>query len=434
MHVVTSILLVLACSEDESGTAFPAADLVRFPGASVIAGENDPLVAAERYQGADDDGYDWALASAGGTLYLGVPQAGEVRQFLGGGLVGGGAVVVAGEPGERFGASVDARGDVVVVGVPEHDGGPELDGAGATAFVGGVQVVGAAAQVGFGEVVAACGDIDEDGAADWAASAPFEAELGGAVYSGSVGQVDATVATLLRLEGLAGEAFGRSLACKLDLVDGVAPEVVVGVPFSPGGAGADAAGRVEVWSQLALAEGVPARLLYGQDLVGAEDERFGTALAVCNLDGDEWNDLVVGAPGAGDGAGAVYGFRGRVLRGSMLFGDVFTPSFVLTGPVVGAHFGDALDCGDLTGDGVDELFVGAPGEDAVDGTRETGALYAFEGPSTTWGGAASTEIAYASFRSDRAFLRAGDRFLVDDLDGDTLADVMMVIRQRTRGE
>lgn len=434
MHVLSPILLVLGCLEDESGTAFPAADVVRFSGAELVAGEHDPLTAADRYQGGADDGYDWALASAGGTLYLGVPAAGEVRQFLGGKLAGGGGLFAAGNLGERFGTAVAARGKVVLVGAPEHDGGPELDGAGAVTLPDGTVLVGAAAQVAFGERVALCADIEGDGGLDWVASAPFEAGLGGAVYRGEVDDEQSALSALSRLRGSPGEGYGQALSCGDDLVDDTGADVVVGVPYSAGRTGADAAGRVEVWSRAAFELGLPKRKLFGEGEGANPDERFGTAVAACNLDGDADLDLVVGAPGADAGAGRIYVFRGKGLRESLAIGAVMAPSQMLIGEAEDGHFGDAIGCGDLSGDGVDELFVGAPGENAEDGTREIGALYAFAGPADDWGTAATTNLAFASFRSDRAFLRVGDRFRIDDLDGDGVADVMMVVRQRAPAE
>jgi hypothetical protein len=295
--------------------------------------------------------------------------------------------------------------------------------------VGDSEQVGSSAEVAFGSTVAVCGDFDGAGSAGWAATAPFEPDFIGSVYQGKVGG-----GVPSRLAGAGAEGYGRALLCGDDLLGDEWVDLVVGAPFSLGSTGIDGAGRVEIWTHDALASFSPASVLYGLGLGAEPDEAFGSSLLVCELDGDAYLDLVVGAPGADSGAGRMYLFRGRSLRTSLTFGDIVRPTAVLYGPAPGAHFGARADCGDMSGDGVDELFVGAPGLDADDGTREVGGLYVFLGPSSDWGSEMGTDGAFANFFDDRAFLRSGKSFLVDDANGDGLVDLLMVLRQRSRGE
>ncbi|CAB1337917.1 unnamed protein product, partial [Coregonus sp. 'balchen'] len=85
---------------------------------------------------------------------------------------------------------------------------------------------------------------------------------------------------------------------------------------------------------------------------------FGTSLAVTDLNNDEWNDLIVGAPFYFDRkeneGGAVYVFMNE--NGSFQK----TPSMVLKGPAA-SGFGFAVSAiGDVNQDGFQDFAVGAP--------------------------------------------------------------------------
>ena len=90
--------------------------------------------------------------------------------------------------------------------------------------------------------------------------------------------------------------------------------------------------------------------------------RFGWALAVGDVNGDGWDDVLVGAEnariGTQDQAGRVFLYEG---------GPSFPgPPRVLQSPTPqrGAAFGRAIAVGDVNADGFDDVFVGAPNEDA----------------------------------------------------------------------
>lgn len=166
------------------------------------------------------------------------------------------------------------------------------------------------------------------------------------------------------------------------------------------------------------------------------DDQFGSSVtSLGDIDGDGVIDIAVGAAGS-DGAddendanpGAVYilnlNTNGTVKRSRKI------GSSVNGGPVLGAtdEFGTALSTiGDLDGDGLEELAVGAPGSDS--GGIERGAIHVLylnaDGTvrrstridnSQTWN---STPLNYSSF---------GARFAaVGDLDGNGVIDLAALL-------
>eukprot|EP01137_Pigoraptor_chileana_P012106 Opistho-2@64067 len=102
--------------------------------------------------------------------------------------------------------------------------------------------------------------------------------------------------------------------------------------------------------------------------------RFGSALAVVDLNGDGVDDLAVSAPSTGANSlaysGKVYVFFGR--KG---LGLSATPSITISSTDVYNNFGWALTSGDVDGDGHSDLIVGSPYAHA--GGRQRGAVSAF---------------------------------------------------------
>jgi len=225
----------------------------------------------------------------------------------------------------------------------------------------------------FGRAVAGLGDLGSDGARELAV-----ATGAGDIWILSLGASGTVLATSFI------PSFGADLRWSLagpgDLDGDGVPDLVAGAPLDDDG-GTD---RGAAWVLFLASDGSLAgtrKISQTQGGFGgalSNGGRFGFALgAAGDLDGDGTPDLVAGAPDDLDNeAGAAWvlhlGPDGGV-RGQGKLSDV--PGGFLAGTLDPEdHFGRALaTLGDLDGDGVLDLAVGASGDD--DGGLQQGALW-----------------------------------------------------------
>jgi len=150
-----------------------------------------------------------------------------------------------------------------------------------------------------------------------------------------------------------------------------------------------------------------------------EGDAAGSAVAAADLDGDGYAELLIGAPGVAEGAGAVYVVVGPGPEGPRSLADA-------EGRVDGSGAGDGLGAqltaeGDLDGDGLVDFIAGAAGDDRA--ATDAGAAFVFGGPITGAGSALD-----APLRLYGAVAGAGAGTAVSagrDANGDASADVLI---------
>ncbi len=191
-----------------------------------------------------------------------------------------------------------------------------------------------------------------------------------------------------------GEKAGKALAAGDVDGDGT-PDLFIGAPSARVGSSSNSRGRSYVMFGPATTEGELSDVA-DVDLQGAaDDDTSGTSLACGDVDGDGADDLLVGAPGVDAGAsggGAAY----LVLGGSSLPSAALTLSsadVVLTGVAASDAAGTTVAAADLTGDGLAEILVGAPGADGSGTDR--GRVYLFFGEDVASGSLSGANVIYS---------------------------------------
>jgi FG-GAP repeat len=298
--------------------------------------------------------------------------------------------VPGGELGFRFGEPLDLDGD----GIGDLAAGARFAG-----DLGYVQVWSHGAPAArwpgewpgglYGQDVIAVPDLDGDGRADLVISAP-SARLGDRV----VGIVEARTAggtRLWRTIGEPGEGLGWQLAVAGDQDGDGVQDLWAGAPANP------SAGHVYLLS------GRDGHVLGRIDSTRREDGFGWYVAAIGDLDGDGKPDVVIGAPYADLGTGAVSfaASTGARLR-------------ELPGELPESHFGEiVVGLDDVDGDGVPEVAIGAPGSPSKAATR--GDVVIVSGKT----GAILHRLAQAQ----PGELYGRQLALLDDLDGDGVREL-----------
>ena len=325
-----------------------------------------------RVSGAGDidaDGFD--------DLIVSTPVDATNGQFSGTARVYSGATgeelrAVSGDPFDRVGQSISAAGDInndgfddFIVGA-SNEVGPVSGGSGVVRVYSGASgeellaLEGTSVQGSFGFSVTGLGDINGDGVNDLIAgdrSTPSDSfgPIGRAVvYSGSTGE------ELFAYTGsLGNEAFGTSVSGAGDVNKDGIPDFGVGAPgFGSAFTGVES---VTIYS------GNTGEELF--TLLGSEaDESFGTSISSAgDVNGDGFDDMIVGAPGGDSGTSSAYIFSGATGEQLHRFSGNGTDSFGIS----------VSGIGDVDGDGYDDVIIGAP-EDDTFGTR-SGSVSIFSG-------------------------------------------------------
>ena len=151
-------------------------------------------------------------------------------------------------------------------------------------------------------------------------------------------------------------------------------------------------------------------------------EQFGASLAVYDINGDERDDIVVGAPHHTDYNSPELKYEiGAVYIYYQMENDTYQQEadFILRGDSIGARFGLAVaGVGDLDADGYNDLAVGAPYENQGSGT-----VYIYQGSKNGLGDRPSQIISGKNFNPPLTTF--GFAIIGHDFDGNKYSDVIV---------
>jgi hypothetical protein len=271
------------------------------------------------------------------------------------------------------------------------------------------------------ELLGGC-DLNDDGVPDVVFGANNESSLatnGGAVYidtSPTTGSIMASSSTIKIFGSKTDGHFGYSLAC-LDANGDGSDDLAIGAYGVNGSTG---------WIYVFLgpiSSGTTSDTAADISRMGVESGSYtGWTLAAGDYDGDGYDDLAMGSPWSdsvcGSNSGGVYVEYGPMT----LYNEHIDEYATFLCGEEGDYAGMGLLSVDTDLDGIDDLLVGAPGNDEA-GT-DAGIIYILDsGPGTTTD--SLSNVANYTLEGENADDGAGSYFAKGDVNGDGYDDVII---------
>ena len=302
----------------------------------------------------------------------------------------------------------------------------------------------------------ASGDVNNDGYADVIIGAPNNFPKGGHIYAvfgassfslseytlnsnATTGVIFSTGAKGFRVDPATNnEQLGYSVAVGDVNGDGIA-DIVTGQPGYNSGAGMVSVlfgrGRVNHASQ----EDSDLNGMNGWHIMGkTAGDNVGTSVAVGDVNGDGIGDIVIGAPGASPGghagAGAsyvVFGNNASKPKDFYLSDLNGINGFEIDGITAGDNTGTSVAVGDVNGDGIGDIIIGAPGVSTA-----AGATYVYFGSTAAATNPFSlSNIGTNGFQLNGASAndRSGWAVAAGDVNGDNKSDVIIGAKTSAHG-
>lgn len=265
---------------------------------------------------------------------------------------------------------------------------------------------GAEADLGAGEKLQSLGDIDGDGNSDLLVAAPSSGSGYGFIFYGPISSGDTTTAGRT-FEGDGSGELGAWSSAVGDVDDDGTNDLIVVSP-----------GAHEVYAYLGPVSAGSTDLAYNNSdsILSASDGDYPVATTICDFDNDGDDDLIVGAhreSTGGTNAGAVFIHEGpfdedATLGTSMFYGDA------------GDYLGADVTCGDVSGDGIPDMIVGADQE------NDNGAVHLIYGPPPGSGDQDMATYADLSLPGETSGDYAGWSVeFIGDFDGDGNGDFVV---------
>ncbi len=267
-------------------------------------------------------------------------------------------------------------------------------------------LVGSASE-GFGQLLAGLGDVNADGCDDVAIGAPLRNQYVGAVFVHLGGPSGVGTTAAWTAEGASDQSLDRLSRAGDTNGDGYA-DLAVGSPQF-----GENSGAVWVFAGSASAD------LSSVVQVEHSDDRLGMATSPAgDVNGDGYDDVVIGAYGEHGNTGAASLFLGSAI------GLASTASATFAGAEVEDRFGFAVaGGGDWNGDGFDDLVVTAYRADSV-----AGAAYLYAGSALGISSASGVKLTAGSGYYFGQLLAAGA-----DFNGDGFDDLVVSDENASRG-